>query len=361
MMSFNSNTSNMESNESEVYGSVTDVSKQNQGDSGAKIDRLQEELGVLMRIVTDQQEVMRDLAQAKDQEKEESSSRGTSNVTLRAEPTGLGKIPKLPTFSGKVKDDGCGFEQWIYEVESLRGLVTDVVLRRAITLSLKGQAHAAIRNMDPCSTVGDMILKLKSQFGATIDPTLKMQELLQIKQGKSETVANYLARLEDCYFQLKKAGGALGLGSGEDNAYKDLFLGGLRMSLSQKLYYLKHSGDKFRLEEIFSLAKLAEEEENQSSKRDSATVVQGKSVSAQSTENACTSALEGVQKQLDKISAELGKLKAGKGKSKVPRCYHCNEEGHIKPKCPALQGSRGNKPQGNEVGKTQGAGVPSQI
>ena len=73
----------------------------------------------------------------------------------------------------------------------------------------------------------------------------------------------------------------------------------------------------------------------------SASVQQSSTDEATETSRA-TALTAGLQQQLKEMSEQLHKLqkqvKAGRGRrtDKEPRCYHCKELGHIKPKCPLL-------------------------
>ena len=320
-----------------------------------RVYELTQELEQLKEMLSNQQHLIQTLTASRSEQVDPQIERQpgpdrpvqeTSSVTLTG-PTDrnmMGKVPKLPYFSGEGKGkDEATFDQWFYEAEALQGFIEEPLLKRAITLSLRGQAHAAIRNMPLGSTVAAMLSKLRSQFGATVDVTLKMGELLTIRQGKSELVSSYIARLEECYHQLKRAGGALGSTKSDTDAFRNLFLNGLRQSLSQKLYYLKHGQKGVSMEEAFSLAKLAEEEEQLGQKHEAV----HKGGHARN---------KGAQvKDGDPQADKKGKKEGGpRRKLADMTCYFCKQKGHTVKLCKKLQDL-----QGKDKGESPRAPSPS--
>ena len=58
-------------------------------------------------------------------------------------------IPKLSAFSGEMAKGEVSFEQWSYELQSLRKTYSDSALREGIQCSLRGAAADAVCNKDP--------------------------------------------------------------------------------------------------------------------------------------------------------------------------------------------------------------------
>ena len=67
-------------------------------------------------------------------------------------------IPKLSAFSGEMVKGEVSFEQWSYELQSLRKTYSDSVLRKGIQHFLRGATADAVCNMGPNVPL-DMILK----------------------------------------------------------------------------------------------------------------------------------------------------------------------------------------------------------
>ena len=67
-------------------------------------------------------------------------------------------IPKLSAFSGERVKGEVSFEQWSYELQTLRKTYSDSALREGIQRSLRGAAADTVRNMGPDVPL-DTILK----------------------------------------------------------------------------------------------------------------------------------------------------------------------------------------------------------
>ena len=58
-------------------------------------------------------------------------------------------FPKLSAFSGERTKGEVSFEQWSYELQTLRKTNSDSALREGIQHSIKGAAADTVRNMGP--------------------------------------------------------------------------------------------------------------------------------------------------------------------------------------------------------------------
>ena len=68
-------------------------------------------------------------------------------------------IPKLSVFSWERLKCGASFEQWSYELKSLRKTYSESALREGIQRSLKGTAADTVCNMGPDASL-DTIIKM---------------------------------------------------------------------------------------------------------------------------------------------------------------------------------------------------------
>ena len=68
-------------------------------------------------------------------------------------------IPKLSVFSGERLEGEASFEQWSYELQSLRKTYSESALRDGIQRSLKGSAVDTVCNMGPDASL-DTIIKI---------------------------------------------------------------------------------------------------------------------------------------------------------------------------------------------------------
>ena len=62
-------------------------------------------------------------------------------------------IPKLSIFSGERVKEEASFEQWAYELQSLRRTYSESALREGIQRSLRGAAADTVHNMGPEATL----------------------------------------------------------------------------------------------------------------------------------------------------------------------------------------------------------------
>ena len=67
-------------------------------------------------------------------------------------------IPKLSVFSGEMLKGDASFEQWSYELQTLRKTYSESALREGIQRSLKGAAADTVSNMGPDASL-DTIIK----------------------------------------------------------------------------------------------------------------------------------------------------------------------------------------------------------
>ena len=67
-------------------------------------------------------------------------------------------LPKLSAFSGEAAKGEVSFDQWSYELQTLRKSYSDLALREGIQCSLRGVAADVVCNMGPNVPL-DLILK----------------------------------------------------------------------------------------------------------------------------------------------------------------------------------------------------------
>ena len=73
-------------------------------------------------------------------------------------------IPKLSVLSGEMMKGEASFEQWSYELQTLRKTYSESALREGIWRSLKGTAADTVCNMDPDASL-DTIKKFSIIYG----------------------------------------------------------------------------------------------------------------------------------------------------------------------------------------------------
>ena len=84
-------------------------------------------------------------------------------------------IPKLSVFSGGRLKGEASFEQWSYELQSLRKTYSESALREGIQRSLKGVAVDTVCNMGPDATLDTIIKKFSNIYGNVISYDLQIR------------------------------------------------------------------------------------------------------------------------------------------------------------------------------------------
>ena len=99
-------------------------------------------------------------------------------------------VPKLSIFRG---DDlgnktDVSFDQWLFEVKTVRGSYSERTVKEVIVKSLKGAAAELIHSLGPDADVDSMVKKLETVHGAIHMATFDvlMQNFYNLVQGKTE-------------------------------------------------------------------------------------------------------------------------------------------------------------------------------
>ena len=111
-------------------------------------------------------------------------------------------IPKLSAFSGEMAK-GVSFEQWSYELQTLRKSYSDLALREGIQHSLRGATADAVHNMGPNVPL-DMILKKFTIIYCNVKSfDLLMRDFYRADQGKDETIPSFATQIEGLLSQIR--------------------------------------------------------------------------------------------------------------------------------------------------------------
>ena len=99
-------------------------------------------------------------------------------------------IPKLSAFSGERAKGEVSFEQWSYELQTLRKTYSDSALREGIQHSLRGAAADTVRNMGPDVPLDTIIKKFTIVYGNVKSFDLLMRDFyhVQIRGKRSQSL-----------------------------------------------------------------------------------------------------------------------------------------------------------------------------
>ena len=88
------------------------------------------------------------------------------------------------------------YEQWIFDVKTIRPSYPEGLLKEAIFGSLKGNAADIARGLGPETTVDQVLELLNSIFGRKTNPDVLMQDFYRIVQEPTEKVSNFGIRFK---------------------------------------------------------------------------------------------------------------------------------------------------------------------
>ena len=111
-------------------------------------------------------------------------------------------IPKLSAFSGERVKGEVSFEQWSYELQTLRKTYSDSALREGIQHSLKGAAADTVRNMGPDVPLDTILKKSTIVYGNVKSFDLLMQDFYHADQGEEESIPSFATWVEGLLSQI---------------------------------------------------------------------------------------------------------------------------------------------------------------
>ena len=111
-------------------------------------------------------------------------------------------IPKLSAFSGERTKGEVSFEQWSYELQTLRKTYSDSALREGIQHSLKGAAADTVRNMGPDVPLDTIIKKFTIVYGNVKSFDLLMRDFYRADQEEEESIPSFATRVEGLLSQI---------------------------------------------------------------------------------------------------------------------------------------------------------------
>ena len=100
-------------------------------------------------------------------------------------------IRKLSAFSGERAKGEVSFEQWSYELQTLRKTYSDSAMREGIQCSLRGAAADTLRNMGPDVPLDTIIKKFTIVYGNVKSFDLLMWDFYCEDQGEKESIPSF--------------------------------------------------------------------------------------------------------------------------------------------------------------------------
>ena len=111
-------------------------------------------------------------------------------------------IPKLSAFSRERVKGEVSFEQWRYELQTLRKTYSDSALREGIQHSLRGASADTVRNMGPDVPLDTILKMFTIVYGNVKSFNLLMQDFYRADQGEEESIPSFATRVEGLLSQI---------------------------------------------------------------------------------------------------------------------------------------------------------------
>ena len=146
-------------------------------------------------------------------------------------------IPKLSTFSGERVKGEVSFEQWSYELQTLRKTYSDSALREGIQHSLRGAAADTVRNMGPDVPLDTILKKFTIVYGNVKSFDLLMRDFYRADQREEESIPSFATRMEGLLSQIRDKFPEKFTHSEEQKLLKDRLFHGCRKTIRDSVKY----------------------------------------------------------------------------------------------------------------------------
>ena len=291
-------------------------------------------------------------------------------------------VPKLSAFSGEVAKGEVSFDQWSYELQTLRKSYSDLALREGIQHSLRGAAADVVCNMGPDVPLDLIIKKFSIIYGNVKSFDLMMRDFYRADQGEDESIPSYATRIEGLLSQIRdKFPDKLPLQE-EQRLLKDRLFHGSRKGIRDSLKYCFADTSIDYMHFLEECRK--SEEEGKAGQARAPVKAKIKAAAASPTPNKddMSRQLKYQQHQIDALVGQVKDLVAvvkathtssrgkngsyngkgnpnkgntqsrgqqgqrGKDTVKQYQCWQCGEVGHLRRECPSLK-EKGLSPRGS--------------
>ena len=111
-------------------------------------------------------------------------------------------IPKMSAFSGERAKEEVFFEQWSYELQTLRKTYSDSALREGIQHSLRGAVAETVRNLGPDVPLDTIIKKFTIVCGNVKSFDSLMWDFYHVDQGVEESIPSFATWVEGLLSQI---------------------------------------------------------------------------------------------------------------------------------------------------------------
>ena len=235
-------------------------------------------------------------------------------------------IPKLLVFSGERLKGEASFEQWSYELQSLRKTYSESALQEGIQRSLEGAATDTVHNMGPDASLDTIIKKFSIIYGNVKSYDILMGDFYHTDQGVDETVTSFATWKEGLLSYVRdKFPNQIPLAK-EQQLLKDRLFHGCQKGIRDSVKY-KHAGSTADYMSFLEECRKAEDEGRG--------VPGGRGLPPQGRwKRQPQPQRPNSQPNITHPQQEQGNVKTYIGN----QCWQCGEMGHLKRSCPMVKG-----------------------
>jgi len=246
------------------------------------------------------------------------------------------RTPRLSVFSGSAKENESSYELWRYELRCLQteSSYDEHTILEAARRSLKGEAAKAVMRLGVKCDVKALLAKLDSLYGTVGDGCSLVADFYACKQGGTELVSVYSARLEDLWSRAMEAGQLRKEDAQE--VLRSKFWNGLTQEMRDR------SGHKFDtvkdFDELRRAIRALETTAEMKTVKSSAKAAQPQDVTALQVQvQQLQGQLAAMKKQYSSEQKQRQHKQDPQHQTYTPRadmeCWRCGEKGHIKLGC----------------------------
>lgn len=300
--------------------------------------------------------------------RERSSAQSVSTSRSSGGPHGLiDKPPTVGRFSGERpgKGNDISYRNWRYQVMSASHTHTERMVRHAVITSLGEGPAEIVRALGETATVKQIVDKLDLTQQSAKPRGALFTEFYELRQKDKETIGSFAMRMEAVWNEIKE--NYPERLPEKDREMKEKLYTGMRKEYRNTFRYL-YTDSRVTYDKLLTEVKAIETDtpQNEESVRVKAAVASPVNAETSAT-GLSGSSVESLLKELVQIKSAIVKSntaaerkpkgsgwKVDEAGNRVPKCYNCQEWGHMAREC-----TQEPRPRGQGNGQRDGGSRPA--